>query len=245
MTAKKLNQVLAVEKTVKSKREDEFTKLYQDIQKADLVSGMSRSYQPKDDDGERLPAENKRVQIKVEDAIARAATAMKEVFNVTALKDATNCAAVADVVVDGETLLKGVPATHLLWMEKKLLAFQDFVNRLPVLSQDTAWTHDAGQGLYRAEPVHTVKTKKKEDFKVVVPPTKEHPARVEKVVEDVTVGTWTTTNLSGAIPESRKRQLQERVEKYMKAVKEARETANQTTVVELATGVLVERIFAP
>lgn len=245
MVAKKLNQVLAVEKTVKGKREDEFTKLYQDIQKADLVTGHSRTYSPKDDDGERLPPENKKVQIRVEDAVAKTIDLMKEVFNVTAMKDNTNCFAKADVVVDGEVLLKGVPATHLLWMEKKLLSFSEFINKLPVLAQDTSWTMDAGQGLYRSESVQSVKTKKKEEWKVIVPPTPQHPAQTQKMVEDVTVGTWSTTNLSGAIPESRKRQLQERIEKYMRAVKEAREAANQTEVVELATGIIVERIFAP
>lgn len=245
MAAKKLNQILAVEKTVKGKREDEFTKLYQNVQKGELTIGLSRTYQPKADDGEKLPAESKKVQVKVEEAITQAISLMKEVFNVTAIKDATNCMAKANVVVDGEVLLKDVPATHLLWMEKKLLAFSEFVNKLPVLSQDTVWSFDAGQGLYRSEPVETVKTKKQEDFKVIVPPTKEHPAKVEKVVEDVTVGWWKTTHLSGAITADRKKQLQERVEKFMKAVKEAREEANQTATVDLATGIIVERIFAP
>lgn len=245
MTAKKLNQVLAVEKTIKGKREDAFTRLYQDVQKAELVSGLARIYQAKDDDGEKLPPENKKVQVKIEDALAKTIDLMKEVFNVTAAKDGTNTKALADVVVDGEVLLKGVPATHLLWLEKKLLSFSEFINKLPVLPQDTAWNFDAGQGLYRSEPTQTVKTKKKEDWKIVVPPTKEHPAQTQKMVEDVVVGTWTTTNLSGAIPENRKRQLQERCEKYMRAVKEAREAANQTEVINLATGVIVERIFAP
>lgn len=245
MTAKKLNQILAVEKTVKGKREDEFTKLYQNVQKVELSIGLSRTYQPKNEDGEKLPAESKKVQIKVEEAVALTIDLMKEVFNVTAAKDVTNCSARADVVVDGETLLKGVPATHLLWMEKKLLSFAEFINKLPTLPQDTIWALDAAQGLYRSEPVETIKTKKVEDFKVVVPPTKEHPARVEKVVEDVNVGTWKTTHLSGAISVDRKKVLQARIEKFQKAVKEAREEANQTAVVELPTGVIVERIFAP
>jgi hypothetical protein len=245
MVAKKLNQILAVEKTVKGKREDEFTKLYQGVQKVDLVTGMARTYQPKDDDGEKLPPENKKVQIRIEDAVQKTISLMKEVFNVTAAKDVTNCNAKADVVVDGEVLLKGVPATHLLWMEKKLLSFSEFINKLPVLAQDTSWTMDEGQGLYRSSPSESIKTKKKEEWKVIVPPTPQHPAQTQKMVEDVTVGTWTTTALSGAIPESRKRQLQERCEKFMRAVKEARETANQTEVVDLPTGVIVERIFAP
>lgn len=245
MAAKKLNQILAVEKTVKGKREDQFTELYQNIQKPDLVFGMARVYQPKDDAGEKLPAESKRVQIKVEEACTRVVELMKEVFNITASKDVTNCSALATVVVDGEAILKNVPATHLLWLEKKLLSFGEFINKLPTLPQDTAWSFDSGQSLYRSEPIETIKTKKVEAVIVTVPATKEHPAQTAKTVEDVNVGTWKTTHLSGAITVDRKKQLQARVEKYQRAVKEAREEANQTAVVELASGLIVERIFAP
>jgi hypothetical protein len=245
MAIKKLNQILAVEKTVKSKREDEFTRLYQDVQKTELVTGLSRTYQAKDDEGEKLPPESKKVQVKVEDAISKAVSLLQEIFNITAAKDSTNTKAVADIVVEGEVVRQGVPVTHLLWMEKKLLSIAEFINKLPVLPQDAVWSYDAGQGLYRSEPTQTVKTKKREEWKIIVPPTKEHPAQTQKMVEDVPVGTWTTTQLSGAIPESRKRQLQERCEKYLRAVKEARETANQTEVLPLSTGFIVERIFAP
>jgi len=39
--------------------------------------------------------------------------------------------------------------------------------------------------------------------------------------------------------------LLSRVEKFQQAVKVAREEANQTPVVELATAVIIKRIFAP
>ena len=245
MAIKKMNQILAVEKTVKGKREDQFTEIYRNVQKADLTIGLSRTYQPKDDSGEKLPAESKKVQVRVEEALKQTVLAMKEVFNLTAQKDATNCVAKANIVIDGEVIAKDVPATHLLWLEKKLLSFADFASKLPTLSQDTSWQYDAGQGLFRSDPVETIKTKKVEDFKTISPATKEHPAQVAKVVEDVTVGTWKTTHLSGAIPVDRKKQLLERIEKFQRAVKEAREEANQTAVVELSTGVLVEMLFAP
>lgn len=245
MVAKKLNQILAVEKTVKAKREDELTKLYQNVQKEALVTGMVGTYFPKNEDGEKLPSESKRVQVKVEEGLASIVQAMKEVFNITAVKDATNCVALANVVVDQEVVLKNVPATHLLWMEKKLLSFSELINKLPTLPQDTTWTLDQGQNLYRAEPSETIRTKKVEKWDVIVQPTKEHPAQTKMNTEDVTVGTWKRTNLSGAITVDRKKQLLDRVEKFQKAVKEAREEANQTPVADLATGNIVELIFAP
>ena len=244
MTYKKLNQVLAVEKTVKAKREDQFTRIYRDLQKGELTQGLARTYQPKDDTGEKLPSESKKVQLRVEDAFADITEAMSQIFNLAAVKDATNCNAKADVVVDGEKIVSAVPATHLLWVEKKLASIADAISKAPVLSQDVVWTKDDGQGVFRSEAVETVKTKKIEEHKIVIQPTKEHPGQFVKVTEDVAVGTWKTIHLSGAITEDRKKQLLSRVEKFQQAVKVAREEANQTPVVELATAVIIKRIFA-
>ena len=206
---------------------------------------MARTYQPKDDSGEKQPSESKKVQLRVEDAFADLTEAMTEVFNLAAIKDATNCNAKADVVVDGETIVQNVPATHLLWVEKKLASIADAVSKAPVLSQDVVWARDEGQGVYRSEAVETVKTKKIEEHKVVIQPTKEHPGQFVKVTEDVAIGTWKTIHLSGAITEDRKKQLLARVEKFQQAVRVAREEANQSPVVELSTAVIVKRIFAP
>ncbi len=244
MTFQKLNQVLAIEKTVKAKREDQFTRIYRDLQKTELTQGLARTYQPKDDSGEKLPSESKKVQLRVEDAFAEVTEAMSQIFNLAAVKDATNCNAKADVVVDGEKIVSNVPATHLLWVEKKLAAIADAVSKAPVLSQDVVWARDEGQGLYRSDAIETVKTKKIEEHKVVIQPTKEHPGQFVKVTEDVAVGTWKTVHLSGAITEDRKKLLLARVEKFQQAVKVAREEANQTPVVDLSTAVIIKRIFA-
>jgi hypothetical protein len=45
-------------------------------------------------------------------------------------------------------------------------------------------------------------------------------------MEDVWVGTWTTTKFSGAIPARTRNDLLERVRKLLDAVKAAREEAN-------------------
>lgn len=214
------------------------------MQKGELTQGLARTYQPKDDTGEKLPSESKKVQLRVEDAFADITEAMSQIFNLAAVKDATNCNAKADVVVDGEKIVSAVPATHLLWVEKKLASIADAISKAPVLSQDVVWTKDDGQGVFRSEAVETVKTKKIEEHKIVIQPTKEHPGQFVKVTEDVAVGTWKTIHLSGAITEDRKKQLLSRVEKFQQAVKVAREEANQTPVVELATAVIIKRIFA-
>ena len=109
--AQRLNQILAVEKTVKNRNETEFTKIFQEVQKVDLVNGFSKTYASRDADGENFPPENKRVQVRVDEKIGRVKDALTELFDITATKDATNTIAKADIVVDGTTIATGVPAT--------------------------------------------------------------------------------------------------------------------------------------
>jgi hypothetical protein len=232
----RLNQILAVEKGAKNRGETTFTQIYQSLQKTDLMGGFSKTYQPRDDDGEKFPPENKRVQTKTEELLKKCREALTELFDVTATKDATNCVAKADVVVDGVVLLKDVPATHLLFLEKKLVDLLTFCRKLPTLSQDEDWIRDEAQGLWATRPVVTVKTKKVEEFPVIVPATKEHPAQVVKTVKDVTIGAWTTVKFSSALPFDRIEKLIDRVEKLQRAVKYAREEANSVEVVQLRSG---------
>ena len=58
----KLNQIIAIEKGVKARVYGELTELHKAVQKPELFNGFSKTYQKKDDDGEDLPAEKKRVQ---------------------------------------------------------------------------------------------------------------------------------------------------------------------------------------
>lgn len=245
MAFKKLNQVLAVEKSIRTKQENVFTQVYQSVSKVDLLTGFARNYTPKNDDGEKLPPEKKLVQLKAEDAIVQAQDALRQLSNIIAVKDATNQGAKADIVIDGAVMVKDVPAVHLLFLEKRLIAIMEFISKIPTLSQDASWKKNEGMGLYETEPTESFKTKKVEDFKVVLQPTKEHPGQVQKVVEDQIVGSWKTVNFSGAITEDRKKAMMAKAEKVQQAVKVAREEANQAPVVELATGTLFDFILAP
>ena len=236
----KLNQILAIERNVKNKREDEFTQIHQSLAKTDLLFGLSRTYQPLADDGEKFPPENKVVQAKADDMLKKLKTGLAELFDVTAQKDSTNCVAKADVVVDGKVLLTGVPATHLLYIEKKLVDLITFIKKLPTLPQDERWSRDDVLGLWKTDPIETVKTKKIEEvYAVPGTLTKEHPAQLAKKVEDVMVGKWTTVKYSGALTTDQTASLLERAEKLQKAVKFAREEANQTPAVGAATGAAV------
>ncbi|MFC5187846.1 DUF7873 family protein [Actinomadura harenae] len=242
----KLNQIIAVEKGVKSRTQRELTDAYHELQKPALLSGLSRTYRPRDEDGETMPAESTRVQVKAEDALRDVARALTRLFDVTATKDWANRDAVADVVVDGRTLLTAVPVPYLLFLEKQLTDLRTLVDKLPVLDPSESWAYDESQDVWRTEPVETARTKKIPRSHVLYEATKEHPAQVEMYTEDVVVGTWTKVTFSGALPARRVNVLRDRVERLQAAVKFAREEANATEVTDRKIGDAVFAfLFAP
>jgi hypothetical protein len=62
----KLNQVIALTKGAKSNGEAALTQAYHAIQKAALLAGITKTYKPRDDDGETLPSEGVKLQLRVE-----------------------------------------------------------------------------------------------------------------------------------------------------------------------------------
>ncbi|GAB2928875.1 hypothetical protein ACFMQL_03815 [Nonomuraea fastidiosa] len=237
----KLNQILAVEKGVKSDVQRKVTDAYNRIQKAPLLSGLSRTYQPIDDEGEQLPPESTRVQVQAEEVLKDVGTALTRLFDVTATKDWANCEAKADVVVDGEVLLEDVPVTYLLFLEKQLSEVYAFVSKLPTLDPAETWTRDEATDTWRTEPVKTTRTKKVPRNHVLAEATDKHPAQVQVYNEDVVVGYWTKIAFSGAMPQRRVNELLARVQKLQDAVKYAREEANGTEVVDRKIG---DKVFA-
>lgn len=232
----RLNQIIAVEKGIKSRSQKDLTEAHHALQKPALLAGISRTYRPKDEEGEQLPPEATKVQMKAEEIIRRTADILVELFDVTATKDYTNCKARADVVVDGKPLLRDVPVTYLLFLEKQLVDLHTFIKKLPVLDASETWAFDASADCWATEPVQTVKTKKVPRNHVKAEATDKHPAQVEVYHEDVVVGYWKTVKFSGALPAKRVNELIERVEKLQQAVKFAREEANNATADEQKIG---------
>ena len=232
----KLNQIIALEKGVKSRSYASITEAHQQLQKPALLSGISRTYRPKDDEGERYPPESTRVQLRSEEILRSTATILTELFDVVATKDWANCSARADVVVEGKTLLEKVPVTYLLFLEKQLTDLHTFVHKLPVLDPSESWRFEASQDCWASEPAETSKTKKVPRNHVKAEATEKHPAQVEVYHEDIVVGYWKTVKFSGALPAARVRELLERVERLQKAVKMAREEANGVVVEPTKSG---------
>jgi hypothetical protein len=236
----KLNQIIAIQAGKKSQAKESLTQAYHQLKKPEMLAGIVRTYQPRDENGEPQPDERKHVQLKVTELIQKVSADLTEMFDVVATQDWANCQARADVTVDGRTILQGVPVTHLLFLEKQLVDLRTFIEALPVLDAAEDWEYKAEADCYVSRPSRSNRTKKVPKNHVKYEATKEHPAQVEMYMEDVWVGTWTVTKFSGAIPAAARNGMLERVRKLLDAVKAAREEANglEVKLQKVGSGIL-------
>lgn len=232
----KLNQIVALEKGVKARAYADVTAAHRSLTKNPLMSGISRTYQPRDDQGETLPPESTRVQTRTSDAVTSVEAALVRLFDITLIKDVANGRAIADIKVDGNVLVEKVPVTTLLFLEKQLNDLLTFVRALPVLDAAESWTYSATQDAYATAPSKTTRTKKIPKSFSKAKATDRHPEQVEMYYEDVIVGDWTTTKFSGALPQADVTAIRERVVNLIEAVKVARESANSIEVIDVAMG---------
>jgi hypothetical protein len=242
--AQKINQVVAVEKPTKQRVYDAVTNINKLIQKQDLFEGFQRTYQPVREDGEKLPPENKIAQQKATDLLTKATKALSELFDISATRDWANCNARADVQVDGQVLLPNAPATFLMFLEKQLTDLHTLVGNLPTLDPAETWAKDENADVYKSPVRLTAKTKKVSKAIVLHPPTKEHPAQTQLVQDDEVVGHWEAVRISGAVPQTKKQMLLERIEKVQRAVKFAHEEANTCAAPDVSAKALLDWIMA-
>ncbi|WP_369042273.1 DUF7873 family protein [Streptomyces sp. Midd1] len=233
MTPTLLSQIVAVEKPTKTEAYATLTGAHHQVQKAPLLAGISRTYRPLHDEGETLPPESTRVQLRAEDAMAEVRRALTRFYDVTATRDWANCVARADVTLNGRTLIKDVPVPYLLFLEKQLKALQTFLEKLPVLDSSEDWVWDPDRGVWCTRPYETIKSKKVPRNHVLAEATPQHKAQVEMYYEDVPVGTWSTIKFSGGLPAAHVKQLVERMQILRDAVKFARERANATEITQM------------
>ena len=240
----RLSQIIATENGATTRAENELGKAYHLLQKDALVTGISRTYQPRAEDGDSLPGQSTKVQVTVPSVLSSVAESLTRWFDKAATKEWANTEAKADLVVDGDVLLPQVPVGYLLFLDKRLENLYTFVFKLPVLDPAEEWRESTDTGVWVTAPSSVAKTKKVPRNHVKAEATNHHPAQVEVFWEDEIVGDWTTKKFSGAIPGSERTKLLNRVENLQRAVKYAREEANSIQVDERLVGhVLFEYIL--
>jgi hypothetical protein len=239
-----LSQIIAITKDKKDKATRAYSAAENKFNKSGIYTGLSRTYRPYEEDGEQFPPESTRVQEKIPAIIGEMHKHLASLFDVIGTTEWTNCEAKADIKIDNRVLLADVPATYLLFLEKQVAELLAFVKKIPVLDASEQWHHDEASDVYATDPIETIRTKKSHKPFVLYQATKEHPAQVQVLAEDIPVGRWKTVKFSSALPAQRVNEMIDRLEKLQEAVKCAREEANRHEIVPKYVGdVILSYIF--
>jgi len=236
VTPTKLCQIVAVQKGLQTRVQHAVTEIYHGLQKPPLFSGISRTYEPVEDEGTTFPPEYTRVQKNVEAMLAEASKHLTDLFDVVATKETANMFASAAVVLNGEPITPKLPVPFLLFLEKQLVDLRTVVSKAPVLDPADRWQEDRANGGFATEPVRTLKTQKVPEVLVKYAATDKHPAQTEVIATDKPIGHWKTVKFSGAIPRTRRDELVARIDALSDAVKRAREEANSMEVTQIQVG---------
>lgn len=199
-----------------------------------LFSGLTKTYQPNDEDGERLPEEEKLVQLTVDELLQKGVEVLSPLIDAVATQEWANCVATADVVVDNQVILDNVPVSYLMFLEKQLNDINTWIGDLPTLPTTRRWRRSESTRGYESEPVETNRTKKVRTNHVLAEATEKHPAQVQVFDADEIVGRYRTVDRSGCMPIERSNILRARVRAMIEAVRQARELANATEVVSMS-----------
>lgn len=225
-----LHEIVALVNGRKGEAEKAVKAIYHLFDKPTVFDGLTRTYRPREENGEPQPPENVNPQQRVKDLIGDICGTWTDLFDLTFTLDVGNGQARADVEVDGKVLAKDVPAVTLLFLHKRLEEVKALVARMPTPDPAENWAYDEKQDLLVTGERQTVRTKKIQRSLVLIQPTKEHPGQAQMITEDVAAGDWTAVGRTTRIPAARRNEMLERVNKLLDAVKVARERANSIEV---------------
>ncbi len=145
--------------------------------------------------------------------------------------DEANTEARADIVLEDDSiLLKGVPGTTLLELEKRVTEIHNLIDKIPTLDPAKGFKLDSQSGYYQAREINKSRTKKIKDVLIKYAATKEHPAQTEVIDKDVVVGKITENEWSAMLTPAEKAEVLARVEMLSRAVRAARSRANDAIV---------------
>lgn len=240
----RLSASLAQRSSVLSRTNREFTALRKIVANPPLFNGVTKTYTARNEDELGEPPQTSRVRYRVSDVLDQVRDLASQQLNVEATVDAANCVAKGTVYVGDEEVLKDVPVTTLLTLEKELTQLSAFLSSLPVLDESYEWKMDESASLYKTEAIVRNSTRKVQKPLVLAPATEKHPAQTQLITTDEVVGLWETVNASGAIRLQDRNRMVKRCNQLVDAIKVAREEANSTQhePVDVATP-LMEVIF--
>lgn len=230
----KLHEVIAIvgnvngqfDKTLNDLRET-FTK------KRHLFEQKRVSFTSFDEGAPTVVEEQSDIQTTVPKELAWFGEFAARLFDTTYNIHSGNTQAKADIVDDdGNTILKDVPATAMLEMEKILQKMHSLLESAPTLDPALGFSPDpgTGQGVFVARDKTKNRTKKVKEVLLKAAHTDKHPAQTEVIDVDKPIGTIVETHWSAMLRPADKADLLSRCDLLIRAVKRARFRANEVEV---------------
>jgi len=248
----KLHELLAVEGNLENQANKTRSELASTFEKKRHLFGEKRvTFTASTEGAQPVTEEQSDIQTTVAKEITWISTILAKALDASHQIDIANTVAKADVVTeDGETILKDMPATSLLQLEKRLKEVHDLVVAIPTLDPARGFKQDEQRekGIFKAREINKTRTKKTARPLVLYEATKEHPAQVKEIVEDLPIGAILEQEWSSLITPATKADLIDRCDILLRAVKKARARANELDT-DVATNKigkkLLEFIFHP
>jgi len=236
----KLHELLAVEgdleglyRKILNETTTTFTK------KQDHFLGFVRTLQLYDSNAPEIAPEYKELDTTVDSKLNYQESHIIRYFDVVLQKELTNGSARADIIIDGTTIAKDLPATFLLGLETKLKYVRSVYDSIPTLAPGVKWETDTNKGkdvFKTSNPEETFKTEKIIEPFILHKATIEHPAQVREISKTINTGKYERTIWSGMITPARKSVILGKIDKLLQAVKKARQRANTTKVINATVG---------
>jgi hypothetical protein len=230
----KVHEILAVESQLKGQAETARKDLKNTLEKKRHHFEEKRvTFQPNTEGAAPVVESQSDIQTSVSEELKWIQSIWSKALDVAYQVAESNTKARADVVLDdGTILLKQMPTTALLELEKRAGEMQELITAIPTLDPAKGFTPDPDRlvGTFKAREVRKARTKKQIVPLVLFAATKEHPAQVKEISEDVVVGTIVEQEWSSLVTPKTKGEMLERVEELRRAVKTARMRANDNDV---------------
>jgi hypothetical protein len=238
-----LHELLATEKNFTSQVNKLQLETLQKFDKDHYFKGYIKTLKmlkdaPNNEELELAGSEKKELVTTVKQTLEYLLTFWINAEDLQATKNVTNQRAVANVEINGKTLLTNLPVDELMGLESRLLDLRKVFEKMPTLDASKTWIPSSvSDGAWEAATVDvTVKTEKVLTPVVLYEATKEHPAQVKEVSKDEVVGTFTTKHFSGASTSLQKAQCLERLDVLLVEIKRARMRANTVAIQSVSVG---------
>lgn len=244
-----LNELLSTEEIHEKNFFDSFKKAWEALKNKNKFFGWIKKLEmiqesPENKILEKENFESKDVELTVKDVIKDLFTSWFHFEDVQFQKNSMIQKASADLFI-GDKIIKKMPLTELIALEKRLIEIRKVVEQAPILDASYEWTKSIARNdvWIISQPKITTKTERIQYPFVLYEATENHPAQIDVIGKDEIVGSYTTVSFSGTITGIQKKDLIKKIDDLIIEVKKSKIKATETSISDVQISVLLNDYF--